>query len=693
MNNDKIVEKHLSRTAMIYIRQSTLQQVRNNRESTRRQYALAQRARELGFRQVEVVDEDLGVSGGGQSTRQGFKRLIAAVCCGEVGAVFALEASRLARNNRDWHHLLELCMLAESLVIDDDGVYDPRILNDRLLLGLKGTMSEFELGILRQRAQEAYQAKVARGEVLTRVPVGYDREGSHGIAMTPDRRIQDSIRGLFDMFRRMGTLRQVLLWYHQENVLFPVKRGSGENERIDWQLPNYQLLLRLVKNPVFAGAFAHGRTRSRSRIVDGRASKSSGHKVGMDQWKVLIKDHHAAYITWEQYMHNQSTLKANNTKSHPVSASAPREGRALLAGLLRCGKCGHKLQVRYRGSSKKAVKYICMHGVREEGKPTCLQFGGTRVDQRMGEEVLSVCRPFAIEASLRALEEGNEAVSQKRRAMERSLEQSRYEADRARRQYDAVEPENRLVSAELEKRWNEALQRVGELEDRIHIENLPVGAIDLQRKQRLLQLGENLDQVWNDPDAPIELKKRIVRTLVNEVVVNVDAEKRLIDLNIHWAGGVHSRIQVRRNKNGHNHCATDKSVVEIVRVYAQAWSDSYIAALLNRLGLKTGAGNSWNETRVKNLRLYNHIPVHSKCQERTWLAMSEAASQLQVSVCVVRTMIRNNLLPAQQLAKGAPWLIETKSLALPAVRSYVTNRIAGKKTPHEDNLQTLIPYL
>jgi hypothetical protein len=292
-----------------------------------------------------------------------------------------------------------------------------------------------------------------------------------------------------------------------------------------------------------------------------------------------------------------------------------------------------------------------------------------------------------------AFEEGHEKASQKRRALEMSLEQAQYEADRARRQYDAVEPENRLVSVELEKRWNEALQRVDELEDRIHLEHLPSREIDQAQKQRLVQLGERLDQVWNDPNAPIELKKRIIRSLVNEIVVNLDDDKRQIDLNIHWAGGVHSRIQVRKNKAGHNHCATDKNVVEIVRVYAQAWTDSYIASLLNRLGLKTGAGNSWNETRVKNLRLYHQIPVHSKCRERTWLTMSEAASQLEVSVCVIRTMISNELLPAQQFAKGAPWLIATKSLALPAVRSYTTHRIAGKKAPHEDNSQTLIPYL
>jgi len=693
MSSDKISERHLGRTAMIYIRQSTLHQVRHNRESTRRQYALAERARLMGFRSVEVIDEDLGVSGTGQSVRRGFKRLIAAVCCGEVGAVFALEASRLARNNRDWHHLLELCTLGESLVVDDDGVYDPRVLNDRLLLGLKGTMSEFELGLLRQRAQEAYRAKVSRGEVLTRVPVGYVRDGRHGIAMTPDRRVQEAIRGLFELFARLGTLRQALLWYHQNNVLFPVRRDGGEGERIEWQMPNYQLLLRLIKNPVFAGTFAHGRTCSRSRIVDGRASKSGGHKVAMDKWNVLIKDHHAAYITWERYMDNQRILKGNSTKSHQISASAPREGSALLSGLLRCGKCGHKLQVRYRGANGQAARYYCAYAEREQGRPKCAQFSGARVDREVAQEVLSACRPLAIEASLRAFEENNEQSCRKKQALEMTLEQARYEMNRARRQYDAVDPENRLVSGELEKRWNEALLRVSEAEARLKSEDIAPAPLGEQQRQCLSRLGETLDRVWHDPQAPVELKKRIIRSLINEIVVDIDEDKRLVKLNIHWAGGVHTRREVGKNKSGHNHCATGKDVVEIVRVYAQAWPDARIAGLLNRLGLNTGVGNSWNETRVKNLRLYNRIPVFSDALKRTWLTMSESAARLRVGVSVVGAMVKRGLLPARQLTKGAPWLIEGADLDLPAVGDYIKNHRAGKRTPPEDNAQILISCL
>lgn len=347
--NDKITEAHRDRSAYIYIRQSTLQQVQHNVESNRRQYALRERAATLGFSSVVVVDDDLGISGAGTQQRPGFSRLLAAVCDGEVGAVFALEASRLARNNRDWHHLIDLCVLTRTLVVDADGIYDPRLLNDRLLLGLKGTMSEFELGLLRQRAQEAYRQKALRGDVMTRVPVGFVRKGDNGIEMTPDRQVQQAIHDFFLRLQGSSSLRQVLLWHHHEKILFPVSRIRDGSESLEWKLPNYQQLLRMVKNPTYAGAFAWGRSGARSKVVDGRSRKTEGHRLEMDRWQVLLKDHHPGYITWEDYQSNLDKLVANRTKSHQSSSGAARGGSALLARLFRCAHCGHKLRVAYRG--------------------------------------------------------------------------------------------------------------------------------------------------------------------------------------------------------------------------------------------------------------------------------------------------------------------------------------------------------
>lgn len=692
MNTEKLSPEHLQRQALVYIRQSTLHQVRNNHESRRRQYDLANRAHELGFTQVEVIDTDLGITGTGQKERPGFERLLAAVCRGEVGAVFALEASRLARNNRDWHHLLELCRLSGSVVIDDEGIYDPRVLNDRLLLGLKGTMSEFEIGILHQRAQAAYTQKIARGEVLTRVPVGYEREGKTGIVMTADRQIQEAIYGLFDLFKQHGSLRQALLWYHNEKVLFPVQRGNKENRIIEWQLPNYQQLLRLVKNPTYAGAFAHGRTCCRSIIVEGRAQKTGGHKVGMDEWKVLIKDHHVAYISWDQYMANQDVLTSNRTKSHAIAPGAAREGTALLAGLLRCGKCGHKLNVKYRGADGKAPRYICQYGQREQGRPKCLSFGGNRVDKKVEQQILAACQPLVVESSLLSADKSQKESSRKKRALELALERARYDVERARKQYDAVDPENRLVAAELEKRWNAAIEVASEAETRLKQEESTNAHVDPSLRQKLLQLGSNLESIWHSPETPIRLKKRIIRTLVKEVVVDIDSTESQITLKIHWHGGVHTNCSVKKNNPGDNDRKTDQNVVEMVRIYAQAWPDAYIAGLLNRMRLKTGPGNSWNETRVKNLRLYHKIPVWSKAEPRTWLTMKEASENLGVSMAVVRTMIDKNLLPANQFKKQAPWLIEMKDLTTEQVKAYVSAHKHGRKSQNDHPSQNLIPY-
>jgi DNA invertase Pin-like site-specific DNA recombinase len=691
--SDKITVHHLERAAYVYIRQSTLHQVRNNVESGRRQYALAERARALGFKNVVVIDEDLGITGTGHRERPGFSRLLAAVCNGEVGAVFALEASRLARNNRDWHHLIDLCVFTKTIVVDAEGIYDPRLLNDRLLLGLKGTMSEFELGILRQRAQEAYRLKVLRGEVLTRVPVGYVRCAPTGIEMTPDREVQEAVRGVFAHFERLGSLRQALFWYHHEKVTLPVLHRRDGIESMIWKLPDYQQLLRLLKNPTYAGAFAYGRTRSHSRMIDGRSRKSGGRKVAMEQWAVLLKNHHAAYISWEQYLENQRTLKANRTKSHAVSCGAARKGSALLAGLLRCARCGHKLHVGYRGRDGHAPRYYCMSGNNELGKPSCLCFGGMRVEQAVVDVVLEACQPIGVEASLEVLEGSRTEEGHKRRALELALERARFEADRAGRQYNAVDPANRLVAAELEARWNTALTHVTEAEARLQAEQQSQAPLDENQRRRLLALGADLHALWNHPAAPIELKKRILREVVNEIVVDVNHTSGRLELRIHWAGGVHTMLRVHKNKTGQNGNATDKDVIELVRQLAKAWSDQYIAGILNRLGHHTGPGNSWNETRVKNLRLYHKIPVFAKGCERPWLTMSEAATELKVSVCVIRTLINHGLLPAHQAAKGVPWMIQRDDLRKADVQNYATQAHTGKTAPHRADNQTLMPYL
>lgn len=689
---DRISDLHRSRAAYVYIRQSTLQQVRHNLESSRRQYALQDRARELGFREVVLIDDDLGISGSGSRERPGFGRLLTAVCNGEAGAVFALEASRLARNNRDWHHLIDLCVLTGAVVVDADGVYDPRVLNDRLLLGLKGTMSEFELGILRQRAQEAYRQKVHRGEVLTRVPVGYVRSGPCGIEMTPDREVQESIRSVFQHFERLGTLRQVLLWHHHEKIPLPVVRVRGGMHELAWQMPNYQQLLRILKNPAYAGAFAYGRTRTLVQAAGDRPRKSQGHRVAQEDWQVLIKDHHAAYVSWDRYMENQRILASNRTKSHAASCGAAREGNALLAGLLRCARCGQKLRVAYRGRDGRAPRYYCMTGSKEQGKPSCHCFGALRVQQAVVEAVLGACGPLGAEASMQAFDAGLADQVQKRRILELAVERTGYESDLARRRYEAVDPGNRLVAAELEARWNAVLAQADEARSRLRSECESVTALTEMQRTRLLALGKNLRMAWDDPAAPVTLKKRILRTLIHEIIVDVNHATGQVEMRIHWAGGVHTELKVRKNKSGRNGQATDLEVVELVKELATAQSDSLIAATLNRMGCQTGPGNTWNQTRVKNLRRQNHIPVFVPGGDRSWITMAEAARELKTGVGVVRTMIKHGILPASQRASSAPWLIQKDDLQGKAVQNHLMSARRKAAVRREDKNQTLMTY-
>jgi DNA invertase Pin-like site-specific DNA recombinase len=690
---EKISERHLSRSAFVYIRQSTLQQVRNNTESSRRQYALEGRAKELGFKKVVVIDEDLGISGTGNRERPGFAKLLTAVCGGEVGAVFALEASRLARNNRDWHHLIDLCVLTETIVVDAEGIYDPRLLNDRMLLGLKGTMSEFEIGILRQRAQEAYRQKVQRGEVMTIVPIGYERCGGTGIELTPDRQIQEAVRTLFERFEVVGTLRQVLLWYHQEQIPFPCRRRRHGVDEIEWRLPGYQHLLRLIRNPTYAGAFAHGKSRSQISLVEGRPRKKSGHRLPMEQWSVLIKDHHAGYITWERYVKNLELLESNSAKAHASHTGAPRGGSAMLSGLLRCARCGLKLSVSYRSGEGRNGRYQCLTGTREQGKPVCTSFAAFRIDQAVEDELLEACEPLAVEASIQALAGVKSEIEQKRRQLEIALEKARYEADRAQRQYDAVDPANRLVAAELEMRWNEALASVADSENRL-LETAGSGhVLSSEEREKILSLGSNLRALWDDRSAPLELKKRIIRTAIREILVRVDNEHGHVEVTIHWAGGAHSELTVAKNRTGRNKNAASQETVELVRELAKGWPDRYIAQMLNRIGSRTGPGNGWSETRVKTFRNQHKIEVFPLGQTRPWLTMEESSEELGVSVAVLRTLVKQGKLCARQIASGLPWMIERSQLERAEVKNRVHQVKFGRRGPLEDKDQTVMPCI
>src|SRR6516162_3761560 len=451
---NKLTPEHLSRDAYVYVRQSTPNQLLNNPESRRRQYALETRARSLGWENVIVIDDDLGRSGGG-AARPGFERLLAAICAGTAGAVFAIEASRLARNGRDWHTLLEFCVVVNSLIIDEDGIYDPRSVNDRLLLGLKGTFSELELSLFRQRSHEALRLKAARGELNTTVAIGYRRGADDRLEQDPDKRIREALSLVFRKFAEIGSVRQLALWLRQERIELPIAVRGAQGRSVQWRLPRYNTVHRLLTNPVYAGAYVYGRTFTRVRFEGGRKVATHGIARRPEEWDVVIRNHHDGYITWEEYDRNQKVIAGNANMKGAMVRGSVRNGSGLLVGLLRCGHCGRKLKVHH--NERNGARYVCTTDIANLSNKNCIAFSNMRIDAAMSAEVLRAVSPLAMEAALQLIADHEHAGVERLRQCELALEQAGYEAMHARRQYDAVDPDNRLVAGELERRWNECL--------------------------------------------------------------------------------------------------------------------------------------------------------------------------------------------------------------------------------------------
>ncbi len=685
----KITPEHLARQAVVYIRQSTADQVTNNLESKRRQYGLADRARQLGWNDVTIIDDDLGRSGGGIA-RPGFEKLLAAICDGRVGAVVSIEASRLARNGRDWHTLLEFCGLVGTLIADEDGIYDPRHPNDRLLLGMKGTMSEMELSMLRQRSLEALKQKARRGELFMTVAIGYVRVGNNSIAKDPDRRIAQAITLVFAKFTETQSVRQVHLWLRHEHIPMPAVTYGPEGRVIEWKLPVYNTILHILTNPIYAGAYAFGRTGSRVSVEAGRKKVVRGVKKERKDWEVLISNHHEGYLSWADYERNLSLIADNANGKNPMSRGALRRGEALLAGLLRCGHCGRKLHVAYSGKDGNTGRYHCQGGFINHGGDRCISFGGMRIDRDVSTEVIERLQPLGIEAALAAQTVRSRASQDKQQQVQLALEQARYEVGRARRQYDAVDPDNRLVAAELERRWNERLAGVRNLE--IELEGLtasPASELTPADRERLMTLGADLQLAWTRPGVTPEIRKRILRTLIDEIIVRVD--DNALDLVIRWQGGDHSALKVRKNRAGQHRWSAAGETIDLVRVLARQMPDKAIASVLNRAGKTTGRGNGWTQSRVCSLRSHNAIATYREGERRDRgdVTLDEAAAALSVSPSTVRRLINDGQLAADQLCKGAPWIIKAADLERADVKRAATARRL-RRPPSGDPLQKVL---
>jgi DNA invertase Pin-like site-specific DNA recombinase len=684
--NSKLTSERLCRHAIVYVRQSSPGQVIHNQESQRRQYGLVDYARELGFVQVSVIDDDLGRSGSGLMDRPGFQKLVAAVCAGEVGAIFCIEASRLARNGRDWHHLIELCGMTGAVVIDPDGIYDPGVINDRLLLGLKGTMSEFELNLLRQRSLEAIRQKARRGELRFILPIGFIWSEAGKVEMDPDRRVQQAVRLVFSKTTELGSARQVLLWFRREKVCMPAK-VEGPGYQIVWKLPVYHTIHRMLQNAMYAGAYVFGKTESRTKIVDGRARKTIGHPKPQESWMVLIRDHHPGYISWEQYERNQAMIASNSNLKWGSSRKAGRGGHSLLAGLLRCRRCGRMLQVSYSGTHSQVPRYHCKGAQINHGEDWCISFGGLRVDQAVTQQVLDAISGNAVEAALDAAEQLRQQRQDQRKTLDLEVEQARYEARLAARRYENIDPENRLVAAELEARWNAALVRVQDLNDKLLQFDAGIGMTQLPDKAVLLSLAQDLPAVWNAPGCDMRLKQRIMRILVHEIVADVDEGNNEVVLLIHWAGGRHSELRVKKKKTGQHGRSTSLEAIEVLKQMAGGHTDEQIATTLNRLGFQTGAGHTWSEQRVYSARHTHHMPAYDPQCTSGYLTLEQAADYLGISANSVRRMITQKTLQADQVVPCAPWRILAATLDSEEIRQVVQRIKAGSRSPRPQSTQ------
>jgi Recombinase/Recombinase zinc beta ribbon domain len=568
----------------------------------------------------------------------------------------------------------------ETVIVDPDGVYDPSLLNDRLLLGLKGTMSEFEMNLLRQRSSAAIRQKAQRGELQFGLPVGYVWT-AEGKIEKEDLRVQQALAMVFSKMSELGSVRQVLLWFRREGILLPRRSWDQPGGRTMWGPAVYSALLRLLSNPIYGGAYAFGKTKTRTSVIEGRARKTEGHKKPRAEWTVLIPDHHCGYISWEQYERNQTLMAANVHMKSRMEAKAGRGGRALLSGLLRCRRCGRMLYVCYSGSQGMVLRYQCKGAHLKQGDPRCVSFSGLRVDGAVAGEVLRAIGGNAVEAAVEAAEKMRRQLQDQRRAVELELEQARYEAKLSARRYEAVDPDNRLVAAELEARWNAALKKAQELEARLRDFDGGTKMPAIPDKEILLSLAQDLPAVWNSPGTEAGLKQRIVRILVEELVVDVDEENKEIVLLIHWAGGRHSELRVSKRGTGQQGQATGMEAIEVVRRMCGKFADGEIAATLNRLSLRTGAGNGWNAQRVYGLRRHHEMLNEvSKAEYRT-VTLQQAAARLGVSELNVRRMIEQKVLPATQIVPSAPWEIPPDALNSPAVHQAIDSFRRRRRPP------------
>jgi DNA invertase Pin-like site-specific DNA recombinase len=659
----------MARTALVYLRQSTGHQVIHHQESQRLQYALADKARTLGFANVEVVDDDLGVSASAGATRRvGFERVLSQVALGAVGLVLSREVSRLLRTDKDWCQLVEVCRLFDTLIGDEDGLYDLNSTNDQLVLGVKGTISVVELRTLQLRLRDGSAAKAARGELYQGLLApGYALDADRHLEKDPNARVQAVIGEIFTRFSQTWTIRQTFQWFRDHSVEVPIRKPRGE---LYWKVPTYEYIAGVLHNPVYAGAYAYGRTQNETIWEQGRLVKR--HRVkALDDWRVLLREHHEGYISWAQFEANLQRIAKNVARrKRSDNETAVRAGKALLVGLLRCGRCGRRLGVRYTGGPRNACpQYECQGDYKAGGK-RCQWIGGALLERHFDQQLLDVLSPLGMQASLHAAAAFEAEFAAQRELLTRQLQQAAFAAQRAFEQYDAVDARNRLVADELERRWNAKLEHQRHLEDELRKLDGERRPLTQEQQQRILQLGEQFDQVWSSELCTPELRKKIVRTVIEEVIVTRDESTSMLRMVIHWKGGAHTLTEIPCDQRHPQQ--TSVEAVDIVRKMAEHYGDEDIARVLNQRGYRTGQGNHWEASRVASLRQKHQVIGRRRTQPRPGLVSMSAAVEITgVSDRTVLKLIKRGLVRAEQAVAHAPWLICEEDLRSDRVRKLI----------------------
>lgn len=667
----KIRPEHLNRLACIYIRQSTMRQVRENTVSTELQYGLVERAIALGWprERICVYDGDLGVSGSIPAARKDFAHLVAEVGLGRVGLVLSFDVTRMARNNTDWYKLLDLCSICDTLIADSDGVYCPALYNDRLLLGLKGTMSEAEGHFRRLRLQGGIEKLAMEGALRKRLPVGLDYDNAGQVRLAMDESVRHAIETVFRKFEQLGSAHQVYRYLQSEGFLLPARRNDEQHAR--WLQPRYYAVIGILTNPRYAGAYVYGRSRRHRTVDESGRIHLRVEQLPRSQWRVVLQNQHPGYISWEQYEANLKRLLDNGFDLSGDGASKViREGSALLHGLARCGICGRRMRPTYATKGKgDPVRYVCDRSSRDHGyEGICQSVGGRRIHRAVVEAFLEALSPASMQVTLAALEQMDATEDAMLIQLRQRREHAQYEAERARRQYEFVEPENRLVARTLESEWNNRLLELTDMDRQIteHHNRPQTPPLTPEERKRLMELGLDLGGIWDAPTTTPQERKQLLRAVFNEVILKVDRSVPCAKITLLWQGGATSELDVQLQRSGHHSSCIDDSIIEDVRKMAAVMTDAQIAATLVRRAIRTPKGLPYNAVRVQELRKRHDIPEYqptpSDDNEPTYTAQ-EAGEKLGVSGFTVLRWLREGFLVGEQVAPRAPWRIKLGAVA------------------------------